>query len=434
MEGKELPDVKPIDSSESSQSFRELFSSTNFWLITSLIVMVLSLVWFYYAMGQTKMNSPKPIPIVSASAVTRDVPIYLSALGNVTPTYNVLLRTQVNGILEKVFFKEGQLVKTGELLAQIDPRPYEALLTQYQGNLKRDSALLANARVDLQRYQRLWRQDSVSQQTLVTQKSLVEQYEGVVKSDEGLIKSTQINLNYCKIRSPIDGRIGLRLVDAGNFIQLSDTAGIAVINTLNPITVIFTLPEDSIPQLITQVYADKVMRVFAYDRQQNHLLAKGTLLTLDNQIDPTTGTVKLKATFENQGNRLFPNQFVNIKILVRTLKKAVLVPTAAIQHTLSGDFVYILDKKRVAIKSVLVGPAVGNETVIRDGLSEGQLVVSEGADKLIDGAYVVDEAPVKSPTPLRTVFNILSSPELSLTLHASTSQIKSPFFYSLSFS
>lgn len=391
MDGPDLSDVARSDYQESNQESRKTPSSGNFWLITSLVVMVLSLIWFFYAMSKGKTVPAKPIPIVSAPVVSRDVPIYLTALGNVIPTYNVTVRAQVAGILQQVFFKEGQLVQEGQLLAQIDPRPYEALLHQYEGNLKRDKALLANARIDLKRYQQLWHQDSVSQQTLATQQALVEQYEGVVKSDEGLIDSTKINLNFCRIKAPIAGRIGLRWVDAGNFIQLADTSGIAVINTINPITVIFSISEDFIPELIHQVYASKLLKVFAYDRQQNELLASGQLLTLDNQIDPTTGTVKLKAEFDNKENSLFPNQFVNIKILVETLNKAILIPTAAVQHTLSNDFVYLLDKQKVIMKIITAGPAIGNETVIIKGLKPGQLVVVEGADKLVHGAHVVNE-------------------------------------------
>ncbi len=405
MEGNELAEAEPSDSPKLSHETKKSTLSSNFWLVTSLIVMVLSIAWFFYATSSSRLISPKPIPIVSAPVVKRDVPIYLSALGNVIPTYNVTVRSQLAGVLQKVFFKEGQFVKEGELLAQIDPRPYEAQLRQYEGNLKRDRALLANAHIDLKRYQDLWKQDSVSQQTLATQKSLVEQYEGTVRSDEGLIESTKINLIYSRIVSPIAGRIGLRLVDAGNLIQLSDTTGIAIVNTINPITVIFSLPEDYVPELINQVYANKTLKVYAYDRQQNQLLEAGRLLTLDNQIDPGTGTVKLKAEFDNKENKLFPNQFVNIKILVETLKNALLIPTAAVQHTLTHDYVYVLDKQKVLIKNISAGPSLGNDTVISKGLTPGQLVVIEGADKLVNGAHVVNEQDSSKPiktTPSKT--------------------------------
>ncbi len=391
MEGQELIEAASSEPPKSSQETKKHRPSSNFWLITSLIVMVFSVIWFFYATKSAPVVPVKPTPIVSAPAINRDMPIYLSALGNVIPTYNVTVRSQITGILQKIYFTEGQFVKEGDLLAQIDPRPFEALLKQYEGNLKRDQALLANARIDLKRYQDLWKEDSVSQQTLATQISLVEQYEGAVKADEGLIEGTKVNLIYCRIVSPVSGRIGLRLIDAGNVVQLTDTTGIAVVNTLNPITVIFTLAEDYIPELLGQVYTHKSIKVYAYDRQQNTKLATGTLLTLDNQIDTSTGTVRLKAQFSNEENKLFPNQFVNIKILVETLKNAIVVPTAAVQHTLTSDFVYLVEKQKVVIKKIIVGPTIGNQTIINKGLVSGQLVVIEGADKLVNGAHIVNE-------------------------------------------
>jgi multidrug efflux system membrane fusion protein len=397
MDGTEVSGTTSSDSS----GLKSYARSTNFWLTSSLIVMVLCIVWFFYTTHQQSLHIPKPIPIVSSPAVSRNVPIFLSALGSVTPTNTVSVKAQVAGVLQEVFFKEGQLVKAGDNLAQIDPRPYQALLMQYQGNLKRDKALLANARTDLKRYKRLWRQDSVSQQTLVTQQSLVEQYEGVVRSDEGLIESTKISLNYCLIKAPVNGRIGLRLVDKGNFIQLSALTGLAVINTVNPITVIFSLPEDDIPQVAPYVYADESLKVYAYDRQMNHLLAKGSLLTMDNQINSATGTVRLKAVFDNKNNRLFPNQFVNIKILVDILSQAILIPTEAIQHTLNSNYVYVLEGDRATIKTVIIGPTLGAQTVIKKGLISGQLVVIEGADKLVNGAHIIDEKPVKQQSKTR---------------------------------
>jgi multidrug efflux system membrane fusion protein len=403
MEGTELSDAVPERPQDSRHAPKKPHLPTNFWLITSLVVMVCSIVWFFYAINKSGLAPVKPTPIVSSPAVTQDVPVYLSALGSVIPTYSVTVRTQVTGILQKVWFKEGQEVSEGELLAEIDPRPYEALLNQYEGNLKRDKALLANAHIDLKRYQLLWKQDSVSQQTLATQQSLVEQYEGVVKSDQGLIESTQLNLNYCHIKSPISGRIGLRLVDVGNFIQLSDTTGIAVVNSINPITVVFSLPEDYVPVLINKVYANSLLKVFVYDRQQNELLATGHLLTIDNQIDTSTGTFKLKAEFDNKDYKLFPNQFVNTRILVETIKNAVLVPTSALQHTLTHDFVYVLDKQQARIQKITAGPVVGEQTVIKKGLKSGQLVVVEGADKLVDGARVINEPDSAKPAaPVKT--------------------------------
>lgn len=399
MDGKQFSDDGEHESMISSM----LPWSRNTGVLIVLGVLVLCLIWVFFIRHKHKDNEVKPIAVVSALATTRDVPIYLSALGTVVPTFNVTVRTQINGTLMSVPFKEGQLVKAGDLLAQVDPRPYEALLNQYLGNLERDTALLANAQIDLKRYQTLWKQDSVSQQTLATQTALVEQYKGAVRTDEGLIQSTKINLMYCRITSPIDGRIGLRLVDQGNYVQVANATGIAVINTINPITVIFTLPEDNVPEIVPQVYNNKTLIVKAYDRQQNQLLDTGTLLTIDNQIDVTTGTVKLRATFDNKDNKLFPNQFVNAKLLVNTLKKAILVPTAAIQHSTSNDYVYVINNdSTVKVNPVTTGPVSGNETVIVKGLRPKQAVVVEGADKLTDGAKVALEKQHKPIAPVKT--------------------------------
>lgn len=367
-----------------------------FWGIVILILCLLAVI--IYRIRSTSGGEPasQAKRVIVAAARVEDVPVYLSGLGAVTPTYSVTVRTQINGQLLRVLFKEGQLVKTGDLLVEIDPRPYLAQLTQYQGQLARDQALLANAKIDLKRYQILWKEDSVAEQTMATQAALVEQYLGVVKLDQGLIESTMLNLTYCKITSPINGRVGLRLVDPGNYVQTSNVNGLAIINTLDPITVIFTLPEDNISEVTNQLRAGKTLTALAYDRAQTKLLATGTLLTIDNQIDPTTGTIKLRATFNNKDNRLFANQFVNIRLLVTTLQHAVVVPTAAIQYSLKGPFVYQLEANgTVSVKPIVAGKVTGQDSVITSGLLPGQAVVTGGADKLFDGARVT----VVQPTP-----------------------------------
>ncbi len=337
------------------------------------------------------------VTVVLAQAKQSDVPVYLPALGTVTATYTVTVRTQINGQLLQVAFREGQMVKTGDLLAQIDPRSYQAQLVQYQGQLARDQATLQNAQLDFKRYQLLWKQNSIAKQTLDTQTSLVKQAEGNVKVDEGLIENTKLNLTYTQIKSPIDGRIGLRLVDAGNYIQTSDTNGIAVINTLNPITVIFTLPEDTLPQVMEQINSGKTLVVDAYDKQQNKLLASGKLLSIDNQIDPTNGTIKLKAIFDNEKQMLFPNQFVNIQLLVTTLSKATVIPTAAIQHGNENNFVYLVqDDQTVKVTPIKTGVVYDDLTVVTEGVKPADSIVIDGTDQLTDGASISLEEPATS--------------------------------------
>lgn len=360
----------------------------SFWAILLIVVVIAALVKKHYT--STTVRSPvKPVFITLATAKSANVPVYLVALGAVTPTYTVTVQTQINGTLMQVFYKEGQMVKAGTLLAQIDPRLYEAQLIQYEGQLARDQALLDNALIDLKRYQTLWKQDSISQQTLATQQALVRQYEGNVVTDKGLIMTAKVNIYYCRITSPITGRVGLRLVDPGNYVQTTDTTGIAVLTTLDPITVIFTIPEDNIPDVRQQIYAGKTFSVEAYDRTQTQLLATGTTLTIDNQIDATTGTVKLRAQFNNSDYRLFSGQFVNVRLLVKTLQQATVVPTAAIQYAPNGSFVYVFNQNEtVKMQPVEVGVTTGNLTVITKGVTPSQQVVTEGADNLTDGAKV----------------------------------------------
>jgi multidrug efflux system membrane fusion protein len=372
----------------SSGKRRSFHQTRRFWLLiltVSLILIVFQKGKLYWP-GQ---HQGPALPVVVALAQAKEVPVYLSALGAVTPTYSVTVKTMINGILLRVFFREGQMVKTGDLLAEIDPRPFQAQLVEYEGQLQRDRALLANALIDLKRYSKLYKEDSISQQTLATQQALVEQYRGAIKIDQGLIDTVKINLVYCEIIAPINGRIGLRLVDPGNFVQTSDTSGIAVINTLNPITVIFTIAEDYIPQVLQQMDKQQSLPVEAYDRSQQHLLARGSLLTMDNQVDPNTGTVKLRAQFSNADNHLFPSQFVNVKLLVNVLHHATVVQTAAIQYSAKEPFVYVLNSDNtVSMKPVVVGVTTGDYTTVT-GVTPGQFVVVDGTDKLTEGAFVL---------------------------------------------
>lgn len=363
---------------------------TGFWALVLIALLAAGIIKFYRTPAHEPNGGKQQTPVVAAEAKSKDVPVYINGLGSVTPTYSVTVRTQINGQLMKVLFQEGQMVKTGDVLAEIDPRPYEAQLMQDTGQLERDTAQLVNAKIDLKRYQRLWKQDSIAQQTLATQEALVKQLEGTVLLDKGLIQATKLNLIYCKITSPVDGRIGLRNVDPGNYVQVSDSNGIAVVNSLNPITVVFSIPEDNIPEVMQRVSAGETLTVEAYDRQQNKLLATGKLMAVNSQVDSSTGTVSLKAQFANADNHLFPSQFVNVKMLLKTLQNAVVIPTSAIQNTTKGNLVYVLNQSTMKVEAipVQIGVTQRELTTISAGLKAGQSVIVDGTDKLTDGAKV----------------------------------------------
>ncbi len=332
-------------------------------------------------------NIPQPVSV--ATATQGEMPIVLSALGTVTPLASVTVKTQLSGYLQSVAFQEGQIVKKGDVLAQIDPRPYQVALENAEGTHARDEALLATARIDLKRYQTLLSQDSIASQTVDTQASLVKQYEGTVKTDQAAIDSAKLNLTYARITAPVSGRVGLRQVDPGNYVTPGDTNGIVVITQLQPMSVIFTTSEDNLPQIVKQVNAGQKLSVTAYNRNNTVPLETGSLETLDNQIDTSTGTVKLRATFDNKEGLLFPNQFVNTRLLVDVLRNATIVPTAAVLTGSIGQFVYIVKPDNtVTVRKVTIGPVDGERTSIVSGVALGERVVTDGSDRLREGAKI----------------------------------------------
>ncbi len=340
-------------------------------------------------------KGPGVIPVIAAKAKVGDLSIFLNGLGSVTALQTVAIHTRVDGQLDKVLYTEGQIVKEGDLLAEIDPRPFQVQLTVAQGSLIRDQALLNNAQHDLDRYVKLLAQNlSVTQQQVDTQRALVAQYDGAVKTDQGNVDSAQLNITYAKVTAPITGRIGLRLVDVGNIVHANDANPLAVITQIQPIAVVFTIAEDNIPAIMNAMKTNAMPPVEAWDRDLTHKIADGTLLAVDNQVDPTNGTVKIKAQYKNENFELYPNEFVNARLLVQTLKKQILIPAAAVQRGPNNKiFVYIVKPDQtVDLRDVEMGPTEGDQTVILSGLSADELVVTDGVDKLVkDGKVTVRE-------------------------------------------
>jgi len=380
------------------------------------------------------------MPVTTATAEKGDIPVTVNALGTITPLATITVKSQIAGLLTEVAFQEGQMVQKGDLLALVDPRPYQHALEQAQGQLERDQALLKNAQLDAQRYKTLFAQDSIAKQQLDTQNALVLQYTGTVQTDQAQVDTAKLNLNYCYIRAPLTGRVGLRLVDPGNYISVGDSTGIAVITQMQPITAIFTVAEDNLPPILQRLRQNVQLPVTAYDRGLKTKLADGAVSSIDNQIDTTTGTVKLRAQFANKDEMLFPNQFVNIALLVNTIRDATVIPTAAVQRGAPGTFVYVVthnggdkekeaaekskeswfsrlvdsikeflgehlgssEKKRVAptvaVRPVKLGVSSGERIAVDSGLAPGDVVVTDGADRLKDGAPVIPSNSVSANT------------------------------------
>ncbi|MEO6749962.1 MAG: MdtA/MuxA family multidrug efflux RND transporter periplasmic adaptor subunit [Casimicrobiaceae bacterium] len=374
-------------------------SSRRVWLFIALAVAVVvaGAWWVWHVRAPAPGSAPvgrrdpnaKPAPVAVATAKSADFNVYFSALGTVTPLATVTVHSRVDGQLLRVLYREGDTVKAGQLLAEIDPRSFEVQVEQANGQLAKDRALLANANVDLDRYKTLLAQDSIAGQQVDTQASLVKQYEATIASDQAQVDAAKLSLSYTKIVAPISGRLGLRQVDVGNMVHASDSNGIVVITQLQPIDVVYALPEVDLPQVLRQLHAGQPMPVDALSRDATKKLASGKVLTVDNQIDTTTGTVKLKAEFGNDDTSLFPNQFVNIRMLVEILHAVTVVPSAAVQRGTQGNFVYAVGADSVvAVRVVTLGPVDGETTVINKGVAPGDIVVIDGTDRLREGQKV----------------------------------------------
>lgn len=388
------------------------------WLISLLVLLVIAgLCWWFWPSSTTSPNgaasgtsstagqtgrqartsparpgfggSAAAVPVRVAPVVQGDFPIYYKALGTVTATNTINVRSRVAGELVKLHFKEGQMVKAGDMLAEIDPRSYQVALQQAEGTLATNQALLKNAQLDVQRYRGLYAEDSIAKQTLDTAESLVNQYQGTIKTNQAAVAEARLNLEFTRIRAPIAGRVGLKQLDVGNLVAANDTTALVVITQTQPISVNFTLPEKDLSAVLARYRSGDKLPVEAWDRGDLKMQATGELASLDNQIDVATGTLKFKARFDNRDEILFPNQFVNVRLRADTLHQAVLVPTAAVQFGTNGTFVYVLDgDKKVKISLLKTGPSDEQSTVITEGLQAGARVVLEGTDRLRDGAEV----------------------------------------------
>jgi multidrug efflux system membrane fusion protein len=394
---------QPSSASHSAYSYSAPAKKRRHWWIWAIILLLFGLLFYWVirqhnasqqvVSGRGRGAMTGPVPVTYATAATGSIGVYLDAIGTVTPVYTASITAQVTGVITAVHYREGQFVHKGDALIDIDDRPYQAQLAQAQGSLERDQNLLAEAQMDLKRYQDAWAKNAIPRQTLEDQEKLVLQDEGTVKNDEGVVQYDQVQVDYCHIASPISGVAGLRLVDPGNLVTANSTTTLVVVTQATPITVIFTLAEDSLPQVLTQMHGGKPLPVQAYDRTQQTLLGTGKLITVNNQIDTTTGTVKLRAQFDNAKGMLFPNQFVNTRLLVKTLENQTLVTSSAIQHNGSTDFVYVIqnpdDPKnaKAVMQKVKSGISDKGNTAVT-GIKPGTVVADSSFQKLVDKSPV----------------------------------------------
>lgn len=375
------------------------------WILFLVLAVAGGAGWFFRERWLPFLHADQPapkaparvIPVATAAVKKRDLELYLNGLGTVTALKTVIIRSRVDGEIMKVAFTEGQLVKEGDLLAEIDRRPFEVQRDQAAGQLARDEATLQVAKLNLERLERLAKSNAVSKQEVDNQAALVQQTEGIIKSDKAMVANAELQLTYCRIVSPIDGRIGLRLVDVGNIVRANDPNGLAVITQLKPISIVFTISQDDIPRVQKRFQEGHELRVDAYDRGFTTKLASGKLLATDNQVDPTTGTLRLKAIVDEDQTKLFPNQFVNTRLLVDVKPDAVVAPSAAVQRGPNSTFVYVVkDDETVELRNVTIGPSEASETAIESGLEPGEIVVTDGIDKLQNGAKVATREPTKA--------------------------------------